>query len=326
MTLSTSETNIWEKIEESDDNRLVLRLVDPDSRWWFYWAKNSDFPAAMYIDFNLDLNFSDRSIKGIIVEAKPISSGKTGILIAMTGSRDLEIFETFCRRLVLVANGYTDEEAVVGALRNEIADWHEFLGRKRRGLSFNTRLGLYAELQILMRLQSDVGPIAALNLWTGPSHSSQDFLSDGMALEVKAVIMPGTTIKVSSEFQLDYRQHSFLGLVVVGVIEVEGGENLSTIINELVEIFDQSDPMAKYEFLRKLSLVGVDDISEYSFDSWKVFEYSTYNVISGFPSVSRSDIPKQISSVKYSLNLEGVEEFKVSNDSLFQNFLRGEDE
>jgi type II secretory ATPase GspE/PulE/Tfp pilus assembly ATPase PilB-like protein len=92
MTLRNDRNHAWANLNEPEPHQLVIQLVDPNSRWWFSWAKTSEFPAAIYLEVDMRLSFVDNSIQGIVVEAGPTASGKSSLLIGMINFDDLEIF------------------------------------------------------------------------------------------------------------------------------------------------------------------------------------------------------------------------------------------
>lgn len=327
MTMSSSSPNDpWKSLNDPEPHQLVIQLVDPDSRWWFSWAKTSDFPAAIYLEVNMNISFVDKSIQGIVVEARPISSGKSSLLIGMRNRDDLEIFEVFCRRLITVASQFESEGALVRAIRNEILEWHEFLGRARKGLSLHQRMGLFAELVILRTFIERIGPKTGLRYWVGPVHSAQDFINNGASLEIKAVLNEGRIVQISSEYQLSLADTEELSLVVVCLNEVESGESISSICSEL-EIGHFGENSAEmYEFRRKLAMVGVVDHAVYDSDTWTVSNLEAFDIRSDFPRIAREHLPHELARAKYSLTLAGLEEFVIDSQEAFGRFLGAIDE
>lgn len=322
-TLKNERQTVWDNLREPDLDQMVVQLVDPESRWWFSWAKSATFPAAMYLEVDSKLNFVDRSIQGIALEAFPLASGKSALLLGMTMKENLEIFEVFCRRLVFVANSFGDESRMIRAVRAEIDEWHEFLGRARRGMSLNQRIGLFAELTVLRILIERVGPASALQQWVGPLHSSQDFSNHDAALEVKAVLNGGRSVRISSEHQLSRVSALNLALVVVGVGEVEHGENLSSICRDIETNCLGGVDAEIFEFRRKLLMAGVSDPTQYEADSWTVAEIEIFDVGEEFPKISAEELPESVSGVKYTLSLSGLETSAIGLEEALDAYLGG---
>ena len=321
MTLKNERQTIWDNLREPELDQMVLQLVDPDSRWWFSWAKSADFPAAMYLEVDSKLNFVDRSIQGVALEAFPLASGKAALVLGLTKKENLEIFEVFCRRLVFVANSFTDESRMIRALRAEIDEWHEFLGRARRGLSLNQRIGLFAELNVLKILVERVGPASALQQWVGPLHSSQDFSNHDAVLEVKAVLNGGRAVRISSEHQLSLASASNLALMVLDIGEVDHGENLSSICKDLETNYLGGSEADIFEFRRKLLMAGAPEPTQYESDSWSVTEIEVFRVRENFPRISTEGLPEGVSGVKYTLNLTALEPFGINLDEAVNAYL-----
>lgn len=321
MTLKNERQTVWDSLREPELDQMVVQLVDPESRWWFSWAKSSNFPAAMYLEVDSKLNFVDRSIQGVALEAFPLSTGKAAVLLGLTNKENLEIFEVFCRRLVSVANSFTDEAQMIRALRAEIDDWHEFLGRARRGMSLNQRIGLFAELNVLKILIERVGPASALQQWVGPLHSSQDFSNHNAVLEVKAVLNGGKAVRISSEHQLSLSSASNLTLVVLNIGEVEDGENLPSICLDIETNYLEGADAEIFEFRRKLLMAGVPEPTQYESDSWSITDIEVFEVKEDFPRISTEGLPEGVSGVKYILNLSGLEPFEINLDEALNAYL-----
>lgn len=321
MTLKNERRTVWDSLREPELDQMVVQLVDPESRWWFSWAKSSNFPAAMYLEVDSNINFVDRSIQGVVLEAFPLATGKFALLLGLTKKENLEIFEVFCRRLVSVANSFTDETRMIRALRSEIDDWHEFLGRVRRGMSLNQRIGLFAELNVLKILVERAGPANALQQWVGPLHSSQDFSNHNAVLEVKAVLNGGKAVRISSEHQLSLSSAPNLALVVLNIGEVEHGQNLSSICLDIETNFLGGADAEIFEFRRKLLMAGVPDPAQYDSDSWAVTEIEVFKVRDDFPRISTEGLPEGVSGVKYTLNLTGLAPFGIDLDEALNAYL-----
>jgi hypothetical protein len=269
------------------------------------------------------LSFVDNSIQGIVVEAGPTASGKSSLLIGMRNVDDLEIFEVFCRRLISVANQFESEATMVRAVRNEIQEWHEFLGRARKGLSLNQRMGLFAELAVLRTLLEKVGAVTGLEFWVGPAHAAQDFVNNTNSLEVKAVLNEGQIVQISSEHQLSLTDIEQLSLVVVGLTEVETGESVSSICSELESQYFGLDTPEMFDFRRKLAMLGVVDYSIYDADSWSVSRLQSFDVRPDFPRIARENLPDEASKIKYSLNVSALDSFLIDPLTAVDRFLGG---
>jgi hypothetical protein len=190
-------------------------------------------------------------------------------------------------------------------------------------MSLNQRIGLFAELIVLRILIERVGPASALQQWVGPLHSSQDFSNHDAALEVKAVLNGGRSVRISSEHQLSHVSALNLALVVVGVGEVEHGENLSSICRDIETNYLGGFDAEIFEFRRKLLMAGVSDPAQYEADSWIVAEIEIFDVGEEFPRISAEELPESVSGVKYTLSLSGLETSAIGLEEALDTYLGG---
>ena len=85
-----------------------------------------------------------------------------------------------------------------------IARWRRlFRARLVRGLSIQAKLGLFAELTMLLALV-DADPAFSVDLWRGPLREPHDFEAPGRCLEIKAVTSESDAVVIHGVSQLRY--------------------------------------------------------------------------------------------------------------------------
>jgi len=121
----------------------------------------------------------------------------------------------------------------VRVLLSRLRLWSGFLRRSTRLPDGRTVRGLFAELCALERLLvPSVGWETALGIWTGPSGTPQDVMTDRLALDVKATQVHDNLITVSSIDQLDPPGTRVVRLLQARLSE-GAGESLQAMIDRL---------------------------------------------------------------------------------------------
>jgi len=198
--------------------------------------------------------------------------------------------------------------------------WSEFFHENSHDrLNEDTIKGLFGELIILRGLVID-SPSSRINdvllSWHGPYDRGHDFVFDDKNIEVKTKNTAITTIKISSEYQLDNEPGKEHELVVVSVErDSVNGISLSDIL-ELIKtsvINKLGDMTIIYNAVKQKGLT-TKNINEYDEYKFMPIKKDTYNaLIDGFPKLVKSNIPTQITSVKYKLNLSLMDKYLVKS-------------
>jgi hypothetical protein len=303
------------------DSGYRSKLVDENQRWAFYWGRKRDFGPALLLRVDHAFDAKNRDLRGISVEALRDGNGSV-LTITLNDESDGEVFEYFCRRLILICGRCSTEAEAVSQMLLEIERWHEFLGRMRNGLSLEQRLGLFGELSCFDEVLGMFGAEVALTSWTGPAGSPQDFAFPNGFVEVKTVRESGARVRISSEFQLDVPPGKGLFLRVFQVEDSTDGRGLS----ELTDLIrSKLDPLQTIQFDERLEMAGLVNARQYSSDSWRICADEIYVVGSQFPAIKSSALDASISSVQYRLNLSFLSAFRRPGKEMYSLLENGTD-
>lgn len=289
------------------------KLVDENQRWAFYWGRKRGSGPALLLRVDHPFDVKGRDLRGIAVEALRDGTGNI-LTVTLNSDEDGEVFEYFCRRLILICSRCSSEADAVSQMLLEIERWHEFLGRVRSGLSLEQRLGLFGELSFLDELIENCGPVLALESWEGPTGTPQDFAFRSGFVEVKAVKEGGSRVRISSEYQLDVSPEKKLYIKVFEIEDSVDGFGLVELINQ---IHSKLDPTQQNLFAERIELVGLVNVRQYSSDSWRIKTDHVYLVDSLFPALRASTLDPSISSVQYRLNVSQLRSFRRPNSEIF---------
>lgn len=184
------------------------------------------------------------------------------------------------------------------------------------GLTPELQRGLFCELVCLRDVFIPVMQASlAIGSWLAPHHSTQDFQTDAVAIEVKSRFRRGnTTVRISSEDQLEPGTRQLF--LIVFSLDTGGSESLNDMADSIVKSLADS-PSAQMAFSDSLKLYGYLDLHREKYEQLK---YSStlmcFAVGVGFPRILASDLAQGVTNVNYDVDLSACVPFTVSLESI----------
>ncbi len=201
--------------------------------------------------------------------------------------------------------------------------WSEFFqdGQSDK-LSKDVIKGLFGELLVLKHLVSEscsanVNDI--LDSWKGPYDQGHDFVLDAKDIEVKTKDINKTSIRISSEQQLDNVIGKGLELLVVSVeSNMVNGYSVADLIKEIKAlVFNR---LGDYQILLKavrqkgLTTKNIEDYNNYRF---VLINHYTYDcVLEGFPKLTKGSLPIGVNQVNYDVQLGCITKFLIKYEGV----------
>lgn len=213
-------------------------------------------------------------------------------------------FDRLASTLIDVAAASTNP---VKAALECLGEWkHLFMDRRRRSLTPQQRIGVFAELGVLKDFL-EAGQIIETSSWTGPPKAPHDFEFETMSLEVKAYGSGSEQVTFHGPLQLDNLEGKPLFLCLRQVEEDEGGNTLLELAEEIEELVED-----KQKFRTTLNKIGVleDDESLAQF-KYAVVRESLFEVTDETPRIVASsfadgEFPACIERLRYSIEPEDL--------------------
>jgi hypothetical protein len=201
--------------------------------------------------------------------------------------------------------------------------WSEFFEDKKSELLPEEVIkGLLGELLFLKFLINESNSYRVndvLNSWKGPYDKGHDFELDSKDIEVKTKHISALDVRISSEFQLEKSYDKGLDLVVISVEnDSNNGISLKDLALEIKKLIVEKLGDNSI-FLKALSQKGLTlkNINQYDIFRFKPIDQITYNCTPDkFPKLIKSNIPKEINSIKYNLRLSSLAKY-MSNKKEF---------
>ena len=191
------------------------------------------------------------------------------------------------------------------------------LGQKEKKLSWESARGLFGELLVIKDLLEDnkYSQSEILNSWHRPSPANHDFDFPEFSLEIKTVSRDSTTVKITSEYQLESIEEKPLKLKCFRIEKVDKSnvDSLGDLYNEIKTMLEQNN---KFEFEIKCA---EDLFCEYLGPSYMPLDYKFLVIDSNlfdvnqkdFPRVKKNELNTAISKLSYSLDISSFDKFKI---------------
>lgn len=251
------------------------------------------------------------SSKAINVENIILSDNTYALRFSLNYPSLDEIFVKLCWDLMTASK---NEPKPVEKIIIQYKKWLRLLQQVGNGLlPPHNQKGLIGELLYLVDLIDKRGEESALDEWVGPEGSDQDFsFSQGWA-EVKATIIAGTSVQISSLQQLDRPDDGILAVYFLDKTSSTGSNTIS--LNEAVNKISSrlSSPKYKDLFDLKLARYGYQykNSDEYSAYRFKLSGRNLYHVSKGFPHLGKGNVPAAVIEAQYRIDLPSIEMFRI---------------
>ncbi len=196
--------------------------------------------------------------------------------------------------------------------------WNMFFKKtSEKKLSKERVMGLWGELNYLLSLIKEKRSYTPINkilkYWFGPYDAAHDFELPNRSLELKTKLFGSSTIKISSEFQLEKTDNKSLHLAVLSIIESEDGLSINDLFLSLKEIIlkNGGDITLLLTALEKESL-SEERLMKYSSSKFFKKNLEIFDCeLSDFPKISLSNLPEAISTVKYNLDVKSLIDYRI---------------
>lgn len=249
----------------------------------------------------------------VLVERYPDAAGRWNLSFTLQDAKFTEVFLRLADDLHSRSALASSESVALDRVATAIDQWWRLLKPRPTGLLAMEELrGLIGELWMLLGDFSTTRPMdAAVEGWLGPLGLPQDFwYPDTGYHEVKAIGPSTSTLRISSELQLDASPLEMLVLRVANTAETTpGAVSLPTLVTRvgaaLAELAAASDPLDE-----RLQRLGVSIDESFYQETWFVVaQLQGFGVSAHFPAIRASQTDAAISRVSYQLDLAQIQPF-----------------
>jgi hypothetical protein len=300
---------------------IPIALTEPQSiRVGRYFPGNEEALLVGFTSAHVPIASQLPQGRGFIVSKVDLGTGENSRLWLALSRRpegSLDMFTLMAIDIISTLNARSamPEESIFQLFLARIRAWQDFM---RLGtdmtLSPEAEVGLIGELVFLRSiLKAGVPPVFAIEGWLGPINGVQDFALGTGAIEVKATIAAtGFVATIASLEQLDDSIRQPLFLAGVRLCQGPSGMSLPEIIADTRELLCES-ATARSSFDIKLLHAGyMDALSGHYKRCFSPVCTQIFRIAEGFPRLTKSGVPHQVTRARYELDIDGINISSVS--------------
>jgi Putative PD-(D/E)XK family member, (DUF4420) len=271
--------------------------------------------------------------KGMQIEQKRISIPLASyydqwfLVLNHHSEYDHEIFEAIIESLCNDLLSLEEYEKMNTELQRYLERWRFFFSiHGKEGITLELQQGLYGELWVLRELIQYNPGFNIVDSWIGPNNESNDFLHEGISLEIKTVTSKKPyNVYINNEKQLDDRELDALYLIAVFLRKIDSGETLPEIIGDIRHLL-RNDLFSLQSFEGKLFQVGYLDAQSDLYNTGYVFQkIKSYKINEGFPRILSEEVRDGVGDIKYSIQLAACVAFEKEFKDILRSFLKNEE-
>lgn len=324
-------SDAWSEISASTDiNSNNLRRADPRHPLEFWRGRDSRGRYLFVLEGSAPPDgFPHYDSAGIELTITEIANSQYRLTLTLADSDLVELFRALCSDLLSATVTLTKDDSAEGVsvVLYRLQRWQDMLARRRSDiLSDKEIIGLIGEIMLLRDLlMPEIPARAAINCWRGPYGDEQDFIINGVIIEVKTQLATSDRrISISSEDQLDTVSGRIilcqqgLGIALSSVTEAR---SLNSLISETGKLIKGQDIAAYDLFLLGLLEVGYENRVEYDTTYYILNDRVFYDVRDGFPRIKRSDLISGVEEVKYRIRINDCQPFLINVEKTIKELI-----
>lgn len=285
-----------------------MKRVNSKNKFDIYWAK--DVQGKYSLLFKVKNEF----LKFTNIETKEFETKNSEdyLVIILKESSNWEIFKIFCDDIILNVESDSQDDRISQKLYNRIIEWRDLLqGKIKKILSLEEQLGLFGELLTLKNIILDNN--GTVESWCGPEKHLQDFACRNCAIEIKSGLSSqNKIITISSKNQLKI-EREYLFLIFYSLTKQEFGISIDQLVSSIGKVLISDKD--RTDFFKKLLEVGYN-FEEKNYLSFSIDSENYYEVTDKFPKLDSKILDSRILEVKYKIDLNKCEEFKIKKDKI----------
>lgn len=307
----------WESFVVSGKGEFEYRLLSKESIPSLNIGYNIQKKRCLILELPINFSLKSQEIEKENISLRFFPKQKIACIILNDNNYE-DLFNDLILSIYNKISDIASIEEYTSHFIKHINLWSSFFENKNNTLSYEKIKGLFGELfylQYTLENKSRNGLInTLLKSWRGPYREVHDFVFQDKDVEIKTITNGDAIINISSEFQLEFKEDKKLLLTVVAVDSDDKlGKNLNEMIYNINSIIKKQSGDISI-FHSALMQLGIYDLnmSDYNGIRYNVMSLINYNCNhEKFPRIIKSLISKEICNVKYSLQIDMMNEFII---------------
>ena len=302
-------STIWSLLKKNKSDSLVYRRVKELGYGCYigYWHEGSKEPSII-INFTGGLILNSKEFKNLSISQKILSKNKSRIIIKPINKNHFKVFEKYMPLFLINNSKDLLNGSQIKTILNEIKEFSKLISLRKNNMSKEQIKGMIGELIFMRDLinTADFKIIDIIEAWQKNGNKHNDFVFANKEYEIKtSENVDQKSVHISSEFQLFSFNRSKVFLTYYGIKKTKGGISLDDLVSDIKYLF-KDQKIALLQFSKKLITNGY-----FSCDFSKNLYFSevlrhTFEINKIFPKLTIDEIPRNISEVRYKLNLPKI--------------------
>tara|TARA_B110000046_G_scaffold102970_1_gene110663 strand:- start:511 stop:1479 length:969 start_codon:yes stop_codon:yes gene_type:complete len=312
-------TSKWENVNlfQSRKGYKALRISSScKSELYIATGKDGYRCLLLFLPVNSELKIKGADRNKLSLSFLP---QKNVLIISLKDPEFIDLFNDLILSLYSKIWSIEDTNESSQELIYSFYKWADFFEKSNeQRLSEEQIMGLFGELFVLKELLYDSTHLnvnSILNSWRGPFGSGHDFEFDNKNVEVKTKKESKSVVYISSEFQLEKEFDKGLELLILSIkIDLTNGESLFVLISKCIKLIQNNigDLTILYKALKEIGL-SVETAKEYNNSRFTVLTSKSYDCcMKGFPKLSKSNVPGEITSLRYKLRVNSLSSYLLN--------------
>jgi len=293
----------------------ALRIETTHPLEVFAAVREEDMARGLLFECSKDVSppwrfrFDSEGIR--LIDKKDPSDGVRRIVLVLERIDLGAIFSVIAQDLIAASRGASTAADALTVIGARLSAWQSCLKVRREGFGKQQIVGLFGELVILEKISNSIGFDRALAHWSGPERRLHDFEMSAFAIEVKTSLGLRGSVSIGSLEQLDTVEVNELILCRVALVADPEGVDLRALVSRLRAVADCMGSAVRGEFDRKILLTGFVDIEslEISSNCFSVSAIEAYQVLDGFPRLTKETVALGVTSAEYQVDLANAAMF-----------------
>ena len=297
----------WSSISYKDGGFLQIDTQHP-LEWHIGYQSISQRTLLLIADAEIGAIESSKSM--IVSRRKRETDNRWILSFELVRNEQQGVFAILCYDIIEHSRQAANEKEALTLVVNRYKQWNKLLESQPSGLMCEqSRKGLLGELLFLETIISNTGMLLkSVQGWSGAESADQDFMYSEDWYEIKSIGTSSLTVSISSLEQLDRSEIGNLVIMRIdkAVPERTGAVSLYEVVQRLKKVLSE-DSAALDLFQTKLMSYGYIDLQEYAEQKYVHTGTKLYRVDEFFPRLTRKDMPSQIVSACYELDIAYLE-------------------
>lgn len=298
--------NQWNSIKYRDGGFLQIDTQHP-LEWHIGYQSISQRTLLLVSDTEFGAIESSKSI--IVSRRRRESDNCWTLSFELLRNEQQGVFAILCCDVIEHSRSATNKTEALKLVISRYKQWSKLLETQRSGLlDDHSRKGLLGELLFLeQRITTADSILAAIQGWSGADGADQDFMYPDGWFEIKSIGVSAVSVTISSLEQLDCADEGELVIQQIDKVAPDkiGAFSLNDVVRRISAMLI-GDVEALDLYRTKLSAYGYMDLQEYSEQKYFCSGTQRYLVDESFPKLTKANVPTQVSSLHYELDLPSL--------------------